>query len=35
MLDSACRWITVENTNYFKAILNIFEFSNVKAIVEP
>ena len=36
MRDSAGRWLIVENVmlKYFKVTLNVFEFSNVKKIVE-
>ena len=36
MRDSAGRWLIVENVmlKYFKVMLNVFEFSNVKKIVE-
>ena len=36
MHDSACTWLIVENgmLKYFKVMLNIFEFSHVKEIVE-
>ena len=30
----ACRWLIVENTKYFEVMLNIFEFSHMKEIVE-
>ena len=34
MRHSACRWLIVENIDYFKVMLKIFEFSHVKEIVE-
>ena len=35
MRDSACGWNIVKKLKYFKAMLNIFQFSGVRKIVEP
>ena len=34
MRDSASSWLIVENAKNFEVMLNIFEFSHVKKIVE-
>ena len=34
MRDSAYGWLIVENTKILKVILNSFEFSHVKGVVE-
>ena len=34
MRDSACRWLILKMLKYFEVILNIFEFSHAKEIVE-
>ena len=34
MCDSACRWLIVKMLKYCEVMLNIFEFSHMKEIVE-
>ena len=34
MCDSAYRWLIVENTKILKIMLNSFDFSRVKRVVE-
>ena len=35
MHDSACRKLILKSDKIFRSMLNIFEFSHVKEIVEP
>ena len=34
MRDSACNWLIVQMLKYFKIVLNTFEFSDLKEVVE-